>query len=513
MAFGMAETAELAVKLSLDGSQFSKTLSNIDRRLGAFSGAVNRNLGRVVDAGIARGARLLADAFRSGVDALREDKVVAAQTAAVIKSTGVAAGLTARQIEAMSGELSRLNGVQDDVVQGTANILLTFTKISGKDGVFEQATQGAIDMAAALGGDSQKAALQLGKALNDPIKGITALRRVGVQFTDEQIKQIGVLVKSGKTLDAQKIILKEIQREFGGVAKAQADADPGRRLALATEQLQKAFATNLLPVVEKIQTRLTEFFNNPQTVASVRKIGDAIAALFTDENLSTAAGAIETAAKAVKVGLDAFNSLPPEVKAIAIGALTLNKVTGGALGSAASAFGNLIGAGLKQIFAANVTVIGTNVNSPGGGGPPAVPIGGGNGSGGGGSPGSIVIPRIGASANGIPIAEIGQQFEAHIQPMLDEQRRANGLLSLIQTSSQSLQGAIQRQTAAAQGGFSVIAARQSTANAALGVIAAKKTEFNVTIPVNVQTAVTFNEIKRVTQESGRANRSSGIDIR
>ena len=30
----------------------------------------------------------------------------------------------------------------------------------------------------------------LGKALNDPVKGITALGRAGVTFTDEQKKQI-----------------------------------------------------------------------------------------------------------------------------------------------------------------------------------------------------------------------------------------------------------------------------------------------------------------------------------
>ena len=56
------------------------------------------------------------------------------------------------------------------------------------------------------------AAVLVGKALNDPKKGLTALRRVGVQFTDAQEDQIKALVKSGKTMDAQKIILRELAK-------------------------------------------------------------------------------------------------------------------------------------------------------------------------------------------------------------------------------------------------------------------------------------------------------------
>ena len=40
----VAETAKLAVELSLDDTKFARSIGRIDRRLGAFSGAVNRNL-------------------------------------------------------------------------------------------------------------------------------------------------------------------------------------------------------------------------------------------------------------------------------------------------------------------------------------------------------------------------------------------------------------------------------------------------------------------------------------
>ncbi|MES2155937.1 MAG: hypothetical protein V4510_12455, partial [bacterium] len=58
--------------------------------------------------------------------------------------------------------------------------------------------------------------IKVGKALNDPTKGLTALSRVGILFTDQQKKQIKALQKSGDLLGAQKIILKELGTEFGG---------------------------------------------------------------------------------------------------------------------------------------------------------------------------------------------------------------------------------------------------------------------------------------------------------
>ena len=134
------------------------------------------------------------------------------------------------------------------------NLLLTFTKI-GKD-IFPDATAAVLDMAAALGTDANSAAKTLGKALQDPIKGMTALRRVGVILTEEQERQVKALIKQNDLYGAQRIILGEVEKKYHGVAQAQADADPGRRLAVSVERFQKALATGLLPVIEKVQTRL-----------------------------------------------------------------------------------------------------------------------------------------------------------------------------------------------------------------------------------------------------------------
>jgi hypothetical protein len=66
-------------------------------------------------------------------------------------------------------------------------------------------------------------AIQLGKALNDPITGLTALRRVGITFEKDQEELIKTMVKTGDIAGAQGKILEELESQFGGSARAAAE--------------------------------------------------------------------------------------------------------------------------------------------------------------------------------------------------------------------------------------------------------------------------------------------------
>lgn len=155
------------------------------------------------------------------------------QLNAVLKSTHHAAGLTSEQIKNMASSLQQATLYEDDAILSGQNLLLTFTKI-GKD-VFPQATETMLNMSTALGQDLKSSALQLGKALNEPIQGVTALRRVGVQLSEAQEKQIKNFVKIGDVASAQKIILKELETEFGGVAKSMVDTPLGPWIQLGNK--------------------------------------------------------------------------------------------------------------------------------------------------------------------------------------------------------------------------------------------------------------------------------------
>lgn len=161
----------------------------------------------------------------ASINAAREGRAVQAQLAAVLESTGHAAGVSQEELNKHAEALQNVTNYDDEAVGSAQALLLTFTKI-GRD-VMPQATKTVLDMSVALGQDTKSSAIQLGKALNDPINGVTALRRVGVSFTESQREMISTLVKSGDILGAQNIILQELQTEFGGSAEAARVADGG----------------------------------------------------------------------------------------------------------------------------------------------------------------------------------------------------------------------------------------------------------------------------------------------
>lgn len=188
-----------------------------------------------------------------------------AQLAAVLSSTGNAAGFTAEQINAMAGRMSDLSAIDDDVIVGAQNMLLTFTNLKGE--AFEGATQAVLDMSTAMNGGGipsmeqlRGTALQVGKALNDPAKGLTMLTRAGVTFTDQQEKQIKTMIKAGDTMGAQKVMLDELTKEFGGSAALAALTYEGRmaKLSNAVGDVKKNIGLAIIAGINPMIDAMTE---------------------------------------------------------------------------------------------------------------------------------------------------------------------------------------------------------------------------------------------------------------
>jgi hypothetical protein len=183
------------------------------------------------------------------VNKAADSQKVMAQTNAVIQSTGGAAGYTSQQINNMANAYANMVPFSDEAIQSTTNLLMTFTSI-GHDAL-PQATKMALDMSVALGQDLKSSAIQLGKALNDPITGMTALRRVGVQFTEAQAAMIKKMQESGDLMGAQKVIMDELNKEFGGSAEAAGDTFAGQLEILqnALKNVAEEIGGKLLPIL------------------------------------------------------------------------------------------------------------------------------------------------------------------------------------------------------------------------------------------------------------------------
>lgn len=167
------------------------------------------------------GAGAIAAFTKEAVGGMFEARKAAAQLNQVIKSTGGVAGVTASMVNKLADSMQSVTNFEDDVIVKASGVMLTFTKI-GKD-IFPEAIKAAADLSTMMGGDLQGAIVQVGKALNDPIKGITALSRVGVSFSSSQKDMIKSLIDTNQLLEAQKIILRELKTEMGGQAEAQSD--------------------------------------------------------------------------------------------------------------------------------------------------------------------------------------------------------------------------------------------------------------------------------------------------
>ncbi|WP_135469840.1 phage tail length tape measure family protein [Crenalkalicoccus roseus] len=154
------------------------------------------------------------------VRAAEEFERLGLRTEAVVRATGGAAGYTAEQIRALAQDIARNTLASTEGVEAAAQKLLTFRSVAGE--TFERTLRAAQDLAAVGFGTIESAAVQLGKALESPAEGLSALTRVGVTFTAEQRRLIEAFVETGQVAEAQRVILEAVERQVGGAGAAEA---------------------------------------------------------------------------------------------------------------------------------------------------------------------------------------------------------------------------------------------------------------------------------------------------
>ena len=220
----------MAVKIPIITVFDSKGLKQAQYQLNKVRGNF-QNLGRnfaIAGAAFAGAAAVITKSAQS----LSRIEKINAQTAQTITSMGNAANVSAGQVEDLANKLEAMTATEAESIQEGANLLLTFRNITNQLGpgndIFNRTTAIMVDMGRALNEGAASSAIRLGKALNDPIRGIGALRKVGVGFTEEQENQIKVLQESGDIMGAQKIILAELQAQFGGSGQAYAATFAGQ---------------------------------------------------------------------------------------------------------------------------------------------------------------------------------------------------------------------------------------------------------------------------------------------
>ncbi|HIC81545.1 MAG TPA: hypothetical protein EYP07_11360, partial [Kiloniellaceae bacterium] len=211
--------------------------------LGAVSGRINAlgaGLGRVnpLFLTLAAGTAAAAGGFTKSATAGAQYERFLLRTEQQLIATGRASGLTSQELDRFTFSLAQNTLASTEGARRAAASLLTFRAVSGD--TFKEALTLSQDLAASGIGNLESNVLQLGKAPQDPVRGITALSRAGVQFTDQQKEQIRTLKEAGDVTAAQSLILAELRRQVGGAGEAEAGGLSGAYDTL-TENIGRFF--------------------------------------------------------------------------------------------------------------------------------------------------------------------------------------------------------------------------------------------------------------------------------
>lgn len=256
----MADVA--TIKVIVDGTSLeegTRKLKDFENQ-GAKSEKQAESLGRTM----ARAGQVIAAAWitRQIIANTIEAQYAVAQLEARIKATEGAAGRTSVQLQAMASALQRVSVFSDEAIMSAQTMLMTFRSLKGE--AFDRATKAALDLATAMGTDAAGAALQLGKALEDPETGLTMLRRSGILFTDAQREQIKVMMEAGKVMEAQNLILTEMEKKFGGAALAARDTLGGALQGLKNDfgdmlEVSREASADIILIINVVATLIRKF--------------------------------------------------------------------------------------------------------------------------------------------------------------------------------------------------------------------------------------------------------------
>lgn len=213
----------LRVNLGLDSAQFSKGLRGAQRTLRSTARQM-RNVGAAMSVAVTT-PLLVAGRDMIRLAAVQEDAMNVVRKG--VETTGNAAGISAQNLFDMASGLQEVTRFGDeDILRNVTAQLQTFTNVTGDE--FARAQEAILDVATVMDTDLKSTALQLGKALNDPVKGLGALSRSGIQFTKDQKDVIESMVEMGDVAGAQQVILDELAKQFGGQARAAAETFQGK---------------------------------------------------------------------------------------------------------------------------------------------------------------------------------------------------------------------------------------------------------------------------------------------
>ena len=217
--------------------------SNLSNTFGNLSKVITGALSII---GVGAGIKAFVDFGKKSVESIEKANKSLNILNNTLKATGATSWTTSQEMVDMSKKIANSTNYTVSEIQDMESVLLGFKNIT--EDTFESASTAITDMATVMGMDLKSAVQTVGKALDDPISGLDSLRRQGFAFTDEQKEEMKILVQNGKLMEAQAMILEELNSTYGGAAQAAQSSFAKQKNAM--EELYETVGSKLLPITE-----------------------------------------------------------------------------------------------------------------------------------------------------------------------------------------------------------------------------------------------------------------------
>ena len=212
---------KVSVDILGDNSDLNEALTRSLDLLVDFSSAVSFGFARPALNTTVTAVNKLAEAYRTLQPLYQEQIESEIRLQSVLKATGESSGFSADQLQIYAEQMQNVIGVADHLILNTLAVQASFERIQGDN--FQRAAEAAFDMSAVLGTNLTSSVIRVGRALEDPIRGMERLERISITFSQSQKDLIRTLTESNKLFEAQEVILEELENRFGGTAEAIGD--------------------------------------------------------------------------------------------------------------------------------------------------------------------------------------------------------------------------------------------------------------------------------------------------
>lgn len=303
-------TDEIGKKFKKSSEQSEKSIQGLNDQL--------KQVGKTVVAAFA--AREVFNFAKGALEAAESAAVAENRLRAIATAMGTfgdEVDTVTQRMVAYSETMARATGIDDEQIQMVQAKLLVFKSVGQSagemGGMFDRATQAALDLGAATGRDATTAALMLGKALQDPVNGTNALVRAGIKLTEVEKEQVQAFLDANDVIGAQEYVLSLIEGKVGGTAEATATASSKMRYAFG--ELQEEIGKALLPAFESLTKVLIPIFDAfsklPKDISgfgATVALSTALTASMSRalQGLGIAAGVAKVAMGALNIALIAF---------------------------------------------------------------------------------------------------------------------------------------------------------------------------------------------------------------